>query len=528
MKDILVLFTFCLFTIGLLNAQPKINHDENRNDRLVFTKSSDDSDFNTQNPHSSFSSNSIKNVILEDSSYEYVWDYEKNTWDGQPPFRYIKIYDQKLRLIRSQQLFTNPVSGRQEKLSDCVYRYDKGFNLLSSMSTWKEMFSEIEKPADCDTFTYKNNVLVLHKSYKYNSNDNRWEISEISRYSKTGRQTGNETMFYGTVMPGNKFKPIDGSRYSSKSCKTKQSNLTRGESYSYRTDTWNKSYQTEYFYSNDNLLIRSVYSDWDSISSTYLNRNQFVFSYKNGLNTETISRKWDGSKWVDSNKIMFEYDSVGHVICQSSFQWDGIEFSTSGRQVFHYNSSRELIESLGQTFKDSTWYTYQSQILSYDDNFNLLTKTDLSTDIATGKIEYGTIIRYTYGPDHRLMQTLNQQYDTQKEQFVNTRKKIYYYSEHEIMLRARKVQLPLMVYPDPATFSIYFTNIPRASRVEIYDELGYLKLNVPIRNNHVDIRKLYAGQYTLKVIDKQSVNTCSFLVNKPLLGGAYWNVNYDD
>ncbi len=232
------------------------------------------------------------------------------------------------------------------------------FLLISSLISAQSFFNDLNlsNEKQKEIYDLKNPSISLKKGVKIKQLD-----SLILEYN------GSDTTFSG-------FARRDIFRYDS------INNRTIEESYNkYGIGMpWEYGSRLENYYdTNDNLIERAYFEDWNSSNGTFDTRGRYVLSYNNNLLTEFVLSYWDSSSqtWI--------FDEKG---------------------IITYNTSGERLEIISQTNTNGQWEDASKWVYSYNTN-NLVSLTELYY-MTYGNWEIDSKTDYTYNMNNDLTQEL--------------------------------------------------------------------------------------------------------------------------
>ncbi len=159
-------------------------------------------------------------------------------------------------------------------------------------------------------------------------------------------------------------------------------------------------------YDQSNNLLGYKNLIWDTISNSWKNEEQYIFSYdvNNNLTTNT-SKIWNGSLWQNELKFTYTFD-VNHNLTSELIQyWYGGEWQNYAREFYLYDANNNETSYIAQ-FWHGDWLNSYSHLSTYDVNNNQITVL-YQNWYGIAWDNYYLIIR-TYDADNNLTHELEQ------------------------------------------------------------------------------------------------------------------------
>ena len=85
---------------------------------------------------------------------------------------------------------------------------------------------------------------------------------------------------------------------------------------------------------------------------------------------EELRQDWDGSNWIDSDKITYTYDVNNNMIEYLWQDWDGSNWVNYWKYTYTYDMNNNLIEGIEQNWNGSNWVNDRKRTYTYDGNNN--------------------------------------------------------------------------------------------------------------------------------------------------------------
>jgi len=141
-------------------------------------------------------------------------------------------------------------------------------------------------------------------------------------------------------------------------------------------------------------------------------KNKFIYNFdENKKTTLVLQQQWNGSKWIDSYKHEYSYDSLMNLTGIFTMGWDmfGGQWVDLSRYTYTYDANGNQLTDIGENWTGSYWSIYRNRTFTYDSSNNLSTFTLLEGGA-------GSYYEYSYDTNNNLLITVEfvGQYDWQK------------------------------------------------------------------------------------------------------------------
>ncbi len=125
------------------------------------------------------------------------------------------------------------------------------------------------------------------------------------------------------------------------------------------------------------LIIGYTKLLWDKETKSWNNFEQWYYNYNDfNLNDSTIVKKFnDSGEWVNKEKTIYSYNSIGKYDSIYKYNWDSI-WVNKQKEIYTYINDEYLTE-YSKFYWDSDslrWDIDSKDVYTYDDNFNRLKK----------------------------------------------------------------------------------------------------------------------------------------------------------
>ncbi len=352
-------------------------------------------------------------------------------------------------------------------------------------------------------------------------------------------------------------------------------------------------YRDLYVYDANNNLIVKTHQLYNSDNNNWQNNELDSFYYNNrNLNTLMIEYYWNGSSnsWEKSWKEEYTYDSFNNKIVERTYSWYNSAWTNNSLDSFYYQNGF-LMREVDYFWSNGNWqfvgqydYTYDSNgnmisEVDYDNNHdtiymerdyyneqNLLVKdTTWDIDDNTGNFGYSENNVYLYDNNNNLDKVIEQNWDSNNNQWVNAMYAIVNFNLNEnfesaifpeeiqqMFGDAPFINLPtdilikrwradssvwndmyqyifryktivtslgnvsnsqqITLYPNPAS-NVININLPDEQKalVMIYDENGRVVRSSKLVTGQVSVKSLPTGTYFVVVQGKNKIYVGKFL-----------------
>ena len=106
-----------------------------------------------------------------------------------------------------------------------------------------------------------------------------------------------------------------------------------------------------------------------SLKGVLENQSQDLFSYdSNGKVITLMKKEWNGDKWVDIQKISYEYDEKGNQLKEQIFLVNESSFINKSVITRTYDEKNRLIEEICLNWNQTKWQNFCKKEYSYNTN----------------------------------------------------------------------------------------------------------------------------------------------------------------
>lgn len=397
-----------------------------------------------------------------DSLQTLKWDW--NTLQLEFDSKRLYIYDGSENMIEETYFEWDIFSGQWDSTEQYQYTYDTQGNPLTFI-TYKLASQQITKIEY--TYDGNQNLILESKSKYYNAQWNNWEKIE-STYNSSN-------------------------------------NVLNSINYSWNITQWDTISKDEYLYNASNNLTVKTFYFWNSVNSTWDNWWLYEFTYDTtqNLTTELFSQ-WltDSSNWAPHSKFEYLYDTNGELLFNTHYAIYNINtpWAPVARYKWIYDSF-DNVEAHHTEKWSSTDSAWKVDIKVNNNYNNIYPYSDLILPVSIPRIKTSPspyLKGFPVDFNHMLNENLVSFWNNITENWQESEKRWYFYSDHLVNSINKVVDNKLQVYPNPFSNNVSF-NIPEPSstiNLELYDIQGRKVFSSSINNNElVNLERLSTGIY---------------------------------
>jgi hypothetical protein len=423
---------------------------------------------------------------------------------------------------------------------------------------WDDNTNNLILDDDKEEYAYGSNGNITQYVKSHGDNGTDWYFDDKAEYTYNTNGNMLTASFY--EWGSSRLGWITDSKYEN----TYDINGNRTQSIFYfgkNSKDWRPSTKTENFYNSENKITETYSSSWyDSASSLVLyeksensynskgnlilttgyswqkdlNRweESYKYSYDYDLNEKLILRlalrlNENTNEWENNLKTEYTYDSLGNELSDIIYKWNSTDniWEIQSKYEYTYNSEGYLIQkNTGRVWRETDngiEYGNAFDDYIYDSNRNLI-EHQRSSKFPNDPTYYST--RYTYNYDlsytlsdlflpysylspeeinNKPLEYIAYYWDDTNNDWINERKKIYYYSEENILTVKNTEPIKIALYPNPVLNEIKFnlTNESKLITFELFDFQGRKIISKKINENEkLNLEYLNSGIYIYYLI----------------------------
>jgi len=174
--------------------------------------------------------------------------------------------------------------------------------------------------------------------------------------------------------------------------------ITEAEQYQ-QDDTWITSGQCKYTYDSKNNLQTKLHENWGSWPWETYSKYTYTYDAKNNLLKELVENRGSNDTWANNRQDVMTYDENDNLLTQLRQSWNPytLTWRNSTLNTYTYDANNNLLKRFIQTPYDNdnnVWRNFSQNVYTYDSNNNRL--TDLYQTWADNNTHWIDIALYTY------------------------------------------------------------------------------------------------------------------------------------
>ena len=140
---------------------------------------------------------------------------------------------------------------------------------------------------------------------------------------------------------------------------------------SFKSNGWNGTDSTEYFYNSEQLLVeeRNKYFDYFASSWDLSSRINYEYDSNNNL-TYRRWQSWNGTAWENSTQVFRTYDANNNMTLELIQEWYNNVWRNFFRYTYEFDSNNNRTSFLEEKWHDIDWENEERHIHEYDANGN--------------------------------------------------------------------------------------------------------------------------------------------------------------
>lgn len=305
---------------------------------------------------------------------------------------------------------------------------------------------------------------------------------------------------------------------------------------------WIKWGRTVYTYSNG-LPTQSTTSFWDTSLSQWVFSRRSSETYNDqGLVLESVNERWNSEGWYLDSKSTNGYDEEGNLLTYTWSRWDRLAgdwsiirmeektYDDRGNLLLdidsgsNHNVSKEEstynANDLQTSFIQSEWNIDTEEwvlVSKWEKAFNnqgqQLEHLKYTWDVDNGEW-IGTEAESAVYEDHHKLQETTYSWDSETSDWVFDGQTNYYRTEPIITDVALDVSPSLVLYPNPSSSYVWINGIKDTRAIlQITDVQGRELITEYVENDQgIDLSSLLVGQYIYRLLLKDDTQTGHLII----------------
>lgn len=321
-------------------------------------------------------------------------------------------------------------------------------------------------------------------------------------------------------------------------------------------------------YNASNRIIQSIYQNFNEQTNQLVNDERSIYAYTNGRLSSIESQEWINLSWVNSYKIVVNYNTNNLPTTIFFYDWQNSQWVNDELTIYDYNANNKVSATTDQEWTNSQWVNSRKTLYVYNANNKLITERGAKWDVfnnvwnetganrtdyvldATGNIlsrtesgNYDYKAEYTYataslmsnfvhpfkdktGLDYafsdfpyvnKLLTERGFRLNTMTNNFELSSRTTYNYNSAIVLNTASfdTAKATISVYPNPAQDVLFIKNVNNIviDKVTITDLSGKKILEQNGNKTSINIESIAAGMYVLEVISGESKMVEKFVKN---------------
>jgi hypothetical protein len=476
-----------------------------------------------------------REMILQDSSLYYGWKTGPNSWSVNPVEKEIKGYTDQGWVSSERYYQWNTTSNRLVDDEEYLNFYDTNGNLTIQVFNRYDTLANIWIPVRRDSATFENNREISYNNYLYNPLNHTWFMGYSLNQDNAAHCR--ESFFYDW---DSDYNFIYGAKMIDSLNSQYLPELSVFQIYDPESRTWVNDLKYVMEYQNDTVPLSGTLHTWIPSRASWEITSKDVFTYSGNLPVKTVTQSWDGStfadsaqviqeynahqkmtrelnqykyfsEWLNDTQTLNEYNADQKLTKESSQIWDETKWEDLEQTIRTYSPVNRSSEALYQQYKEDRWVNYMLVAESYDGNDSIVESLFKRWDLSTGLLTSRSY-RYTYTYESRFkVVEIRQNWDVSTADWLNYEKEFYYYSLHQHLYAPFTKSDPFILYPNPATHTVWVDGLTPENTIFIFDLNGRQLKYWRNSGNQLDISFLNNGIYLMKI------ETAAGIINKKII-----------
>jgi hypothetical protein len=303
---------------------------------------------------------------------------------------------------------------------------------------------------------------------------------------------------------------------------TYQNNLLSLETYyEFSNNTWFEMYKTELLYTGNKLSTIKFYEK-DTSNSSWMYNYKIELEYNgNGILTRGTGYDINPTTSLSTQDFKEEYNinSKNHLTQIQSFEWNGVSWDPYDQEILTYDNNENLISD-----EYSDWdEDFNKYIIEFKTKY-VYDNTKTTSDVAfparvyspyDQAIYYEFLIPYPEegSSTNRLTRDTLYSYDYNTKKILPESTSQYYYSDFTTSIKNTTSTTSLEVFPNPSSGNINIQiSYPYNATLKLYNELGILVYSQKLSSSNIDINNLSKGLYIVTLESEKGLSTQKLVV----------------
>ena len=161
-----------------------------------------------------------------------------------------------------------------------------------------------------------------------------------------------------------------------------------------------------------------------------------VFTYDGNKVSSKENYSYQGGKWIESSKVLYDYDSNDNLILEEKYYYSSSDESTyygewmkGSKETFEYDKNGKVVLEVRYDVEDNEWINYHKNIYEYDVNNN----KSLEERYIYQNDEWAKSNKYIWTYNAKNIMTTKEEYTAEYYEWKKWRKYVYVYEKGNII-----------------------------------------------------------------------------------------------
>ena len=269
---------------------------------------------------------------------------------------------------------------------------------------------------------------------------------------------------------------------------------------------WKNSEKTVFEYSPSGRKTLERIIKWDDINSKWVNYKQNIYIFSGGLETERLVQNWNVSTetWDNSIRWSSTYDENSNLLTLRKDVWNGSLWVYSNKYTYTYNSNNQETSGLYQIWASSAWKNENKEIYTYDGNYNKILYVYQKWDNGESAWKNDKQTEYSYDTYNNMTIEVKSLWNSITTSWDYDAKNEYYYSGFDATSLSELTNGTITAFPNPTNgFITVSPKDKQYERITITDLTGRVVMDCPIYETgmYINLKQYGSGMYIINLTD---------------------------
>jgi Secretion system C-terminal sorting domain len=280
------------------------------------------------------------------------------------------------------------------------------------------------------------------------------------------------------------------------------------------TDLAYEPYRRTISTKSNKLIEQSIFQEY--IENTWVNISAEGYDYDFQQKVSSVYYLvWDGERFENkelyTNILWYDYSAEKYSEMELK-EWDGTKWCNKQKAVYQYGLNKSVI-GITMDFIDNTWQ-YSFRISEEYDFQNNPKSIKVEGFMANDwKVLVESRNEYTYDQQSRLIESITKIFNGYE--WMNVSKENIYYNQKSTGFSVEK--LAVKIFPNPsANYFMIETNSVSEAEINIYNLASALVKNIEsanLKEERIEVSDLQKGMYIVEIVQGNQIYTSKLLVN---------------